>query len=180
MTTGTAVSGSRTDTLLVKIDAENLNYTWRCLITGLDGSQTATDAVKAELKEAEGEAPEEMDGPDIPQENSDLQMDPVIEEITEDVPDETEIQDVVIEDDTAAEIQEEEPPVITEDTEEEGTVVIIWEDGADGTEEAATAEDPETEMNAEDITPVEESIYYYEIGRASLGKECRSRWSPYH
>ena len=20
----------------------------------------------------------------------------------------------------------------------------------------------------------------YEIGRASLGKECRSRWSPYH
>ena len=21
---------------------------------------------------------------------------------------------------------------------------------------------------------------YYEIGRASLGKECRSRWSPYH
>ena len=21
---------------------------------------------------------------------------------------------------------------------------------------------------------------YYEIGRASVGKECRSRWSPYH
>ena len=23
-------------------------------------------------------------------------------------------------------------------------------------------------------------IDHYEIGRASLGKECRSRWSPYH
>ena len=22
--------------------------------------------------------------------------------------------------------------------------------------------------------------FYYEIGRASVGKECRSRWSPYH
>ena len=25
-----------------------------------------------------------------------------------------------------------------------------------------------------------ESTRNYEIGRASLGKECRSRWSPYH
>src|SRR5256885_16351147 len=24
------------------------------------------------------------------------------------------------------------------------------------------------------------SAYFSEIGRASLGKECRSRWSPYH
>ena len=23
-------------------------------------------------------------------------------------------------------------------------------------------------------------VDYYEIGRASVGKECRSRWSPYH
>ena len=23
-------------------------------------------------------------------------------------------------------------------------------------------------------------VYADEIGRASLGKECRSRWSPYH
>ena len=26
----------------------------------------------------------------------------------------------------------------------------------------------------------ERAYTYYEIGRASVGKECRSRWSPYH
>ena len=28
--------------------------------------------------------------------------------------------------------------------------------------------------------PIVNKLIYKEIGRASVGKECRSRWSPYH
>ena len=34
--------------------------------------------------------------------------------------------------------------------------------------------------NTEQIINYRDLGYEYEIGRASVGKECRSRWSPYH
>ena len=30
------------------------------------------------------------------------------------------------------------------------------------------------------VAAAEVVVGHYEIGRASVGKECRSRWSPYH
>ena len=40
-------------------------------------------------------------------------------------------------------------------------------------------EDEQIKEKIEMVLP-EKVEGYYEIGRASVGKECRSRWSPYH
>src|SRR2546430_16232578 len=39
---------------------------------------------------------------------------------------------------------------------------------------------PEIYVNGEDVGPATLTLPELEIGRASVGKECRSRWSPYH
>ena len=38
----------------------------------------------------------------------------------------------------------------------------------------------ELEVVDVDDDPLLEEKYNYEIGRRRVGKECRSRWSPYH
>ena len=38
----------------------------------------------------------------------------------------------------------------------------------------------EVENRLSKIADEDDSIIIYKIGRARVGKECRSRWSPYH
>src|SRR3712207_9406141 len=57
---------------------------------------------------------------------------------------------------------------------------LLWPLPKGHIEAGQTPEDTAVREGAEETGIIGEVVAPLEIGRASVGKECRSRWSPYH